>query len=143
MKTYNKILAVIAIIIATDSFALSNHNGEDEEGKNGLFIKTFSDIEIVSSTISETNYIDFLRIHIINQPEYQYTRSSLYEKDALLRFAKRQRLPEFSGRIINDQVLERDVSDNISLRKRKDDSFDGVIELNQTNYTGLRCDLWL
>ena len=66
MKTYNKILAVIAIIIATDSFALSNQNGEDEEGKNGLFIKTFSDIEIVSSTISETNYIDFLRIHIIN-----------------------------------------------------------------------------
>ena len=136
MKTYNKILAVIAIIIATDSFALSNQNGEDEEGKNGLFIKTFSDIEIVSSTISETNYIDFLRIHIINQPEYQYTRSSLYEKDALLRFAKRQRLPEFSGRIINDQVLERDVSDNISLRKRKDDSFDGVIELNQPIYTG-------
>ena len=136
MKIYNKILAVVAIIVATDSFASSNQNEIDEEIKNGLYIKTFSDIEIVSNTISETNYIDFLRIHIINQPEYQYTRSSLYEKDALLKFAKRQRLPEFSGRILNDQVLERNVSDALSLRKRQDDSFDGVVELNQPIYTG-------
>ena len=93
MKTFNKILAIVAIIVAADSFASSNANTINEEIKNESYIKTFSDIDIVSNTISETNYIDFLRIHIINQPEYQYTRSSLYEKDALLRFSKRQRLP--------------------------------------------------
>ena len=54
----------------------------------------------------------------------------------LVKFAKRQRLPDLSTRVINDQVLERNVSDAISLRKRQDDSFDAAIELSQPIYSG-------
>ena len=53
-----------------------------------------------------------------------------------LRFAKRNRFPELSMRIINDSVLKRDIEDVTSVRKRRDDSFDAAVELSQPIYSG-------
>ena len=39
-------------------------------------------------------------------------------------------------RVINDKVIDRDVSDFGSIRKRQDDSFDAAIELSQPLYSG-------
>ena len=117
---------------------VSKVNATDIPKQTNQFIgiKTFSEIEVIENILSESEYFDFIRANVINQPEYQYSQSDIFEKNQLVKFAKRQRLPDLSTRVINDQVLERNVSDAISLRKRQDDSFDGVVELNQPIYTG-------
>ena len=97
---------------------------------------SFSKIIMKTKTIGEDDYFDFIRSSIIEQPEFLYANSNYTEKSESLKFAKRQRWPELSTRIINDQVLERDVSEQNSLRKRQDDSFDAAIELSQPIYSG-------
>ena len=73
--------------------------------------KTFSDLSSSLFTISEQDYFNFLRVSILEQPEYLYSVSEVNEKDMFLRFAKRNRFPELSMRIINDSVLKRDIED--------------------------------
>ena len=90
---------------------------------------------IEKKTIDENNYFDFLRSSILNQPEFKFANSNVEEKNQSLKFAKRQRFPELSMRVINDKV-DRDVSDFSSIRKRQDDSFDAAIELSQPLYSG-------
>jgi hypothetical protein len=97
---------------------------------------TFSSIDLESNTIDADTYYDFLRQSIITQPEFLYASSNFIEKDQQLKFSKRQRWPELSARIINDHILDRNVSEFNSLRKRQDDSFDASIELSQPLYSG-------
>ena len=97
---------------------------------------SFSKILMETKTIGEDEYFDFIRSSIIEQPEFLYANSNYTEKSESLKFAQRQRWPELSTRIINDHVLERDVSEQNSLRKRQDDSFDAAIELSQPIYSG-------
>ncbi len=54
----------------------------------------------------------------------------------MLRFQRRNRLPNLSFSVINDKVIDRDVDDLTSIRKRQDDSFDVVLEIEQPIYTG-------
>ena len=53
-----------------------------------------------------------------------------------LKFNRRQRLPELNLRVINDEVLDRKIKNDDALRKIRDDSFDGVIEIRQAIYSG-------
>ena len=87
-------------------------------------------------TTEEENYFSFLRENIITQPEFLYANSNVEEKNQSLKFAKRQRFPELSMRIINDKVIDRNVSDFTSIRKRQDDSFDAALEISQPLYSG-------
>ena len=45
-------------------------------------------------------------------------------------------LPELSVRVINDKVIDRDIDDITSIRKRQDDSFDAAVEISQPLYNG-------
>jgi len=97
---------------------------------------TFSGIELENDVIDSETYFDFLRKSIITQPEFLYAQSKYAEKDQEFKYYKRQRWPELSVRIINDQVLERSVKEVNSLRKRQDDSFDAAAELSMPIYSG-------
>ena len=97
---------------------------------------TFSGIELENDVIDSETYFDFLRKSIITQPEFLYAQSKYAEKDQEFKYYKRQRWPELSVRIINDQVLERSVKELNSLRKRQDDSFDAAAELSLPIYSG-------
>lgn len=108
-------------------------HAEDFKEKNSL---TFSSLESLGPTISEEEYYDYIRVSILNQPEYAYALSNMSEKNMLLKFEKRHRLPSLDLRVINDKIIDRDVDDLTSIRKRQDDSFDVVVEVNQPIYTG-------
>ena len=130
----------ITYVILYLIFGLSNQvfaDGIDtKELNNKKMNLTFSNIHFDNNTIDSYTYYDFLRESIITQPEFLYANSNYIEKNQQLKFTKRQRWPELSVRIINDHVIDRDVSEQNSLRKRQDDSFDAAIELSQPLYSG-------
>jgi hypothetical protein len=97
---------------------------------------TFSGFEIDAGIISEEEYFRFIKDSIITQPEFLYANSNFVEKNQTLKFAKRQRWPEISTKVINDHILDRSVKEINSLRKRQDDSFDAVVEISQPLYSG-------
>ena len=98
--------------------------------------KTFSNLEDITPTIGQSDYLNFLRVSIIAQPEYLYAISTVTEKDMSLKFAKRNRFPDLSFNIINDTSLKRKITDNTAIRKRRDDSFDAAVSLSQPIYSG-------
>lgn len=118
-------LLIITLSLLTTSLL---HSEEDN--------RTFSNISPGVITISEQEYFDFLRISILEQPEYLFSVSEVTEKNMSLKFAQRNRWPELSVRVINDSVLKRDIQDITSVRKRRDDSFDAAVELSQPLYSG-------
>ena len=61
---------------------------------------SFSKIAMETEMIGEDEYFDFLRVSIIEQPEFLYANSTFIEKNQSLKFTKRQRWPELSTRII-------------------------------------------
>jgi len=109
---------------------------EEKESTISDLSPTFFSLKDNYATIQELDYFNFLRISIIEQPEYAYSISDVTEKGMLVKFQKRNRYPELSGRIINDRVISRDVDDFTSLRKRQDDSFDVAVEISQPIYSG-------
>ncbi len=122
-----KVIQLLIIVL------LFSYPGLSEANDN---YKTFSKVDPSIPLINEIDYLNFLRISIIDQPEYLYSVSTVKEKDMSVRFAERSRLPDLSMRIINDSVLKRDIKDQSSVRKRRDDSFDAAIELSQPIYSG-------
>ena len=120
------------------SFLQTNLNhANDETNKVYQSSKpTFYSLRSEVATISENDFFDFLRMSIIQQPEYSYALSDVEEKKMLLKFQQRHRYPDLSFRLINDKVLSRNVDDFSSIRKRQDDSFDVALEINQPIYTG-------
>jgi len=122
-----KVIKLLTIVF------LLNYPGLSEANNN---YRTFSKVDPSIPLISEIDYLNFLRISIIDQPEYLYSVSTVKEKNMSVKFAKRSRLPDLSMRIINDSVLKRDIKDQSSVRKRRDDSFDAAIELSQPIYSG-------
>ena len=97
---------------------------------------TYTVVEDISPFISEDDYIDFIRSSLFQQPEFKYAVSLTAEQEFNLKYAKRGRFPSISGNIINDESIERNISDNQSVRKRRDDSFDATVEIRQPIYTG-------
>ena len=128
-------IGMFLFLMCSFSFVLAETN-EIKENNIIDIESSFTSLRSVASTISEADYFDFIRISIIEQPEYLFANSSVTEKNMILKYEKRTRWPELSAKIINDEVLDRNIDDKNSLRKRQDDSFDAAIELNQPIYTG-------
>ena len=84
----------------------------------------------------ENDYLEFLREVVLEQPEFSYATAILNEAEMNLKFSRRQRLPELSLRVVNDEVLSRKIKENNAIRKIRDDSFDGVVEIRQAIYSG-------
>tara|TARA_B110000008_G_scaffold279077_1_gene324779 strand:- start:15794 stop:17146 length:1353 start_codon:yes stop_codon:yes gene_type:complete len=130
----NKKLAFVIILntIFLNSFSLADNNSMSKIN-TGL---SFSMLERDFQGINEDSYFDFIRSSILTQPEFKYANSNVEEKNQSLKLARRQRFPELSMRVINDKVIDREVSDFSSIRKRQDDSFDAAIEISQPLYNG-------
>lgn len=126
----------ITVFILLNLFFVKAFANENLIDNNLDLSPTFFSIQEDETTIAEVDYFNFLRISIIEQPEYAYSISDVTEKGMLLKFQQRNRFPELSARVINDRVISRDVDDFTSLRKRQDDSFDVAIEISQPIYTG-------
>jgi hypothetical protein len=58
------------------------------------------------------------------------------KKRLLALSAKRDFFPTINTRIVNDEIIDRSIDETNSIRKRQDDSFDAVVELSQTIYSG-------
>ncbi len=97
---------------------------------------SFSTFENFSNLLNEEQYLEFLREIILEQPEFSYANAILNEAEMKLKFSRRQRLPELSLRVVNDEIISRKIRENDALRKIRDDSFDGVIEIRQALYAG-------
>ena len=97
---------------------------------------TYTKIKEINLLIDEDSYIDFIRTSIFDQPEFKYAVSLSAEQEFNLKYAKRGRFPSITGNIVNDESIERDITDNQSVRKRRDDSFDATVEIRQPIYTG-------
>jgi hypothetical protein len=138
MLFYRKNIIKHSVILVILSFLQTNANyaGDEELEVYQSNKPTFYSMRSEVSTVSENDFFDFLRISIIQQPEYSYALSDVVEKKMLLKFQQRHRYPDLSLRLINDKVLSRDVNDFSSIRKRQDDSFDVALEINQPIYTG-------
>ena len=121
-------------------FIISSHPtfSQTEDLITDINTISFNSIEYHEEFLDEGRYIDFLRDHIFSQPEFKYASAIKNEKDLLLRSARRERFPTLSGTIVNDESIDRNVSDVNSLRKRQDDSFDAVVKIDQPLYLGGR-----
>ena len=126
-------LFISLLLISLAQAQTINKNGIDESGSLGL---SFSKLRSLASTVEEIDYFNFIRMSVLTQPEYLFANSNVIEKSEILKFSKRQKFPELSVRVINDRVIDRDVDDLTSIRKRQDDSFDASVELSQPIYTG-------
>ncbi len=99
---------------------------------------SFVSMEDFANLQNEEQYLEFLREIILEQPEFSYANAILQEAEMKLKFSRRDRLPELSMRVVNDEVLDRKIKENNALRKIRDDSFDGVVEIRQALYSGGR-----
>lgn len=126
MKILNKIIIVI-FLLTSNSLVYAND-------KDSFFV--FKNINDLSLYIDESNYKDQIRTTLLDQPEFQYINSLSAEESFNLKYAQRNRFPVISGNIINDESLDRNIEDLFSVRKRRDDTFDAVVEINQSIYAG-------
>ena len=136
MSKKNQYLSLIffSILLSFPIKVLSSIN-DNIESLNTL---SFNSIEYDERFLDEELYSEFLREYIFSQPEFKYVTAIQNEKSLLLRGARRERFPTLSGRVVNDEILDRKIDDYSSLRKRQDDSFDVVAEINQPLYLGGR-----
>ncbi len=125
-------LAIPLIVKSEDTV----YNNQDKISLNPNLAPTFFSLRSERENIAQENYYDFIRSSIIEQPEYAYSISTVTEKNMLLKFEQRTRFPDLSFKVINDEVISRDVDDFASIRKRQDDSFDVAVELSQPIYSG-------
>ena len=126
------LLFLSLIVKAEDSY----RNNGNENLLNPNSAPTFFSLRDERENISQNDYYDFIRTSIIEQPEYAYSISTVAEKNMLLKFQQRTRYPDLALKVINDEVISRDVDDFTSIRKRQDDSFDVAVELSQPIYSG-------
>ena len=97
---------------------------------------TFDDIQEIPLIVNEGDYIDIIRSSLFEQPEFRYATALSSEQEFNLKYARRGRFGTISGNVINDESFDRNITDNQSVRKRRDDSFDATVEFRQPVYTG-------
>ncbi len=127
MSILKKYTLFILILVYASSYANTNESYR---------ISSFAGIKDLNLYMGEDDYKEIIRASIFDQPEFKYINSLSAEENFNLKFARRDRFPTISGNIINDESLDRNIEDITSVRKRRDDSFDAVVEVNQTLYAG-------
>jgi adhesin transport system outer membrane protein len=121
----NYLSKIFLIALALTTLSLS-------EVKAEVTFSTFDNIK----NISGENFYEFIRLTVIQQPEFSSAKAKQNEYNQNKKYAQRLRFPSITAAIINDESLSRRVDDITSIRKRRDDSFDGVITINQPIYSG-------
>jgi outer membrane protein TolC len=96
---------------------------------------SFSTLNNVKN-ISDENFYEYIRLTVIEQPEFSSAIAKENEYNQNKKYAQRLRFPTITAQIVNDESISRQVDDFSSIRKRRDDSFDGVITIDQPLYTG-------
>ena len=135
MRTSLKKLTIYSVLIFLCTNQLTAENSDNTDYLN-IQTLSFASIAQDDNFFNEDDYVEFIKDHIFNQPEFKFASAIQNEKKLLLTSANRERFPTISGRIINDEVLDRKIDDFSSIRKRQDDSFDAVAEINQAIYSG-------
>ena len=97
---------------------------------------TFDGIQEINLIIDQEDYIDLIRSSLFEQPEFKYAVSLSAEQEFNLKYARRSRFGVLSSNIVNDESFDRNITDNQSVRKRRDDSFDANVEFRQPIYSG-------
>ncbi len=97
---------------------------------------TFDDIQEIQLIVNEEDYIDIIRSSLFDQPEFKYATSLSTEQEFNLKYARRGRFGTITSNVINDESIDRNITDDQSVRKRRDDSFDATVEFRQPIYTG-------
>ena len=136
MKIFSYRISFFIILAFIANISGISAKTPEEKSYENIQALSFSSISEESKSLNEEEYLEFIKEHIFNQPEFQFASAMQNEKRFLLKSANRERFPSISGRIINDEVIDRKIDDFNSLRKRQDDSFDAVAEINQTLYSG-------
>jgi len=131
-------LKKLKIIYLIPSIFFSLLVNSEEVDIDNISSISFNSLPVNEKSLKENDYIDFIKSHIFSQPEYAFALAGENEKKYLLTSAVRSRFPTISGSIVNDEVLDRNVDDFTSIRKRQDDSFDAIAEIRQPIYTGGR-----
>ena len=70
---------------------------------------SFETMEDFYELQNEEEYLEFLRVIVLEQPEFSYANAILNEAEMNLKYSRRQRLPELSMRVVNDEVLSRKI----------------------------------
>jgi adhesin transport system outer membrane protein len=96
---------------------------------------SFSTLDNVKS-MSEEEFYEYIRLTVVQQPEFSSAMAKQNEFNQNKKYAQRLRFPSINASLINDESLSRRVDDISSIRKRRDDSFDGVVTIEQPIYTG-------
>ena len=96
----------------------------------------FTDYGSKGVNLSNEDYIDIIRLAVIDQPDFK----ALIARKAVFNFEyrgeKSERFPSITSSLRNDRILDRNVEDTSSIRKRQDDSTDFIVELSQPLYSG-------
>ena len=122
MNYFSKIfVATSALVISTLSLAQAE-----------VSFSTLDNVKI----ISQEDFYEYIRLTVIQQPEFSSAKAKQNEFNQNKKYAQRLRFPSITASLINDESISREVDDILSIRKRRDDSFDGVITIDQPLYTG-------
>ena len=121
-KKYRYLLSVLTIFVNLSCYADSN-------------LKSFSTVND-KNLASREDYINEIRDIILTQPEFKEALAKRNEYSQDRKYASRMRFPTLVGQIVNDRSISRDIENADALRKVRDDSFDGVISIDQPIYRG-------
>ena len=109
MFLYKSIKIPLIVFLMTIFLSLSNAediNSNDIDIINNTddnYMTTFSLLRDETGTILQSDYLNFLRLSILEQPEYSFSVSTVIEKDMLVKYENRTRYPDLSLRVINDK----------------------------------------
>ena len=101
---------------------------------NSEILSTFSNLES-EDKISDIEFVNFIRETIIIQPDFLQATAKKGELIENKKYAQRLRFPTIEAQLYNDRTISRDIQTN-ALRKTRDDTFDGVISIDQKLYSG-------
>ena len=99
---------------------------------------TFSNVD-EKNKIADLDFVEFIKDTIILQPEYRKAIARKGEFLANKKYAQRLRFPTLEAQVYNDRTISRDITANdyqSALRKTRDDTFDGIISIDQKIYSG-------
>ena len=101
---------------------------------NSETLSTFSNIQ-KEDKVSDDEFVNFIRDTIIIQPDFLQATAKKGELIENKKYAQRLRFPTIDAQLYNDRTISRDIETN-ALRKTRDDTFDGVISIDQKLYSG-------
>ena len=91
--------------------------------------------------IADLDFVEFIKDTIILQPEYRKAIARKGEFLANKKYAQRLRFPTLEAQVYNDRTISRDITANdyqSALRKTRDDTFDGIISIDQKIFQGFQ-----